>query len=322
MKDLVILLKSYIGDIDRAKRLIDSYKKYNADRIPMYILCPQSDKESFEAFADEDINIIAEESIQEEIFSRDTRWTAGYLNQEIYKLSFWKLGICENYLCVDSDALFIRPFYKRDFMYDEHTPYTCLMEDKELQADLYYSREYWSGRMESIEKIEDRLDFHPNKLMTCHGMQVFSSAVLKDMEERYLEPNGYRYKDLIEIAPYEFSWYNLWLQKTGAIPLHICEPFFKTIHLKQHHINEVLRGMTIEDWARGYLGIIVNSNFGAGDGNYEDISVYTAENCGIPDSLIFRNYKFYKRLRNGLFKRKVRFVINSVMRKVKGNRNG
>ncbi len=34
----------------------------------------------------------------------------GYINQEIVKLAFWELGLTENYFCVDSDAVFVRPF--------------------------------------------------------------------------------------------------------------------------------------------------------------------------------------------------------------------
>ena len=37
--------------------------------------------------------------------------SAGYINQEIVKLCFWETGLADNYLCLDSDAEFVRDFH-------------------------------------------------------------------------------------------------------------------------------------------------------------------------------------------------------------------
>lgn len=320
MLTFAFFLKSYMGDLDRAKRLVTTFRDNNVDRIHLYIMCPKEDIAEFVAFQGDDITVLPEEGIATEIYTEDTQWTKGYLNQEIYKLAFWELGLCENYQCLDSDAIFLRPFYRADFMFDEHIPYTFIVEDKELQSDYYYCEGYWNGRRKQIKLIEDAYDYHPRKLMTCHGFQVFNRTVLQSLKEEFLDPKGFTYKNLIDISPYEFSWYNLWLQKNEVIPIHICEPNFKTIHLKQHHINEVLRGMTIEHWAKGYLGLIVNSNYGVGDGKYGDLSMYNVWNADIPNEIISNNYSFYKRLYYGgkikkltdyyaLVKNKVRRII-------------
>lgn len=317
MLTFAFFLKTYGGDCERAKRLIGTYRKYNADGIHMFLMCPREDLPRFEQFRGEDISLLAEEDIETEIFSEDTQWSTGYLNQEVFKLAFWELGLCENYQCLDSDAIFIRPFYRADFMFDEHIPYTSLVEDKELQSDFYYSDGYWCGRRERIRLIEDRLNYHPYKLMTCHGFQVFNRTVLSSLKEDFLIPEGLSYKSLISISPYEFSWYNLWLQKTQVIPIHICEPNFKTLHLKQHHINDALRGMTIDQWAKGYLGIIVNSNYGVGNGDYNDLGVYNAWNTDIPDEIISENYRFYRRIYYGSKIKKITDILRLVIGKAR-----
>jgi len=63
------------------------------------------------------------------------------------------------------------------------------------------------------------------------------------------------------VSPYEFSWYNFWLQKTRTIPIHAREPLAKVFHHEGHHMEYLLRGVTTEDIARGYLAVVVNSNY-------------------------------------------------------------
>lgn len=318
MYNFGFFLKTYGEDYDRAVRLIDSYEKYNVESLPLYIACPRNDIGQFKKFEGDNVKLIPEEEICQDIFTKDTNWSAGYLNQEIYKLAFWETGLCANYMCIDSDAVFIRSFYEKDFMYDEETPYTALEEDNDLRADRYYNRLYWNGRMKWIEKIEAAMDFHPYHLLTCHGFQILSGKVLKSLKDDFMTPRGYIYRDLIEIAPYEFTWYNLWLQKTKIIPIHQIGYLFKTFHLKQHHVFCVLQGMRIEDWAKGYIGIIVNSNYGVGKGDYSNLLVYNGDNTDIPDDIIEMNYKFYKRLRKERFQGlPYRFMLK-LKRKAKG----
>lgn len=308
MERFAFFLKTYRNDYDRVARLAVTFAKYNIESIPLYIACPKEDIQIFQGLNGIDAYIIPEEDICRDVFTKDSRWSAGYLNQEIYKLSFWEMGLCANYMCIDSDAIFIRPFYRKDFMYDDNTPYTSLEEDNDLRADTYYNKLYWNGRMEWIKKIEDELDYHPYHLLTCHGFQVFSGKVLESLKNDFMQPNNYTYKSLIEISPYEFSWYNLWLQKTKVIPIYPIGHLFKYFHLKQHHIAVVLQGMKMEDWAKGYVGIIVNSNYGVGNGDYYDLSVYDGDNAGIPDNIIEMNYNFYKRLRKGHMRRQINLL--------------
>lgn len=319
MEKFAFLLKTYDKDLDRAEKLLNSFVQYNDEGMKCYVVAP---RECIKQMAIRtNVCYIPEDTFGGLVSSKVNGIQPGYVNQEIIKLSFWEKGICENYCCLDSDAIFIRPFYMKDFMFDDNTPYTVLFEDHDLQADLYYNREFWNSRMEQIKKIEDELDYHPYHLKTCHGFQIFSSRVLKSLKSDFMEPRGYSYKNLIEISPYEFSWYNLWLQKMEIIPIHEIESLFKCIHLKQHHIQYVLNGMKVEDWLRGrYVGIVVNSNYGVGEGDYYDLSVYNGFNAGISDDIVEMNYRFYKRIRKGWINRKIRPLLSAIKRQYTRNR--
>lgn len=181
--------------------------------------------------------------------------TPGYINQMIVKLAFWELGLCKNYMCLDSDGWFIKEFYVKDFMYDSEIPYTVLYEDKDLKCNPYYYNSFWEGREKQIKIIQNKLNYKTNHLLTCHGFQIFNSAVLQSLKSEYMVPNKLTYLNLITVANYEFSWYNIWLQKTQIIPIHICEPFFKTYHMAYQQFEEVFSGVTEETLKNAYIGI-------------------------------------------------------------------
>lgn len=291
MYKFCFFLKTYAGDQVYLERLVGSFHKYNKQKIPMIMACPSSDINLFQKYQCDLIKLIPEESICTEVFIEDSIYTAGYLNQEIYKLAFWEINICENYMCLDSDALFLREFKIDEFMCDEDTPYTQLIEDKELEIDPFYSA-IWKPRRECIRKIEDAIEFHPKYLKTCHGFQIFSCKALKSLKEEFMIPRGYSYKDLIEISPYEFSWYNLWVQKSHCIPVVQIEPLFRCVHLSQQHILENLRGETLELISRAYIGVIVNSNF-AQNREYNNIKKYKFVDFGMGFKLMIKNFFFY-----------------------------
>jgi hypothetical protein len=46
-----------------------------------------------------------------------------------------------------------------------------------------------------------------------------------------------------------------------VIPIHQREPYFKVIHSAEQHLEIALKGITMEDILRAYIGVIINSNF-------------------------------------------------------------
>ena len=151
-----MLLKSFADDFDYAQRLILSFRKFNADDVHLYCVVPPADLSRFELFRGPDVTLLAESELGQYLVDKPVHgMRAGYINQEIIKLAFWELELTENYFCVDSDAEFIRPFYRSDFMVDEHTPYTVLVEDNELKVEPRYYREYWQQRELELRHIQE-----------------------------------------------------------------------------------------------------------------------------------------------------------------------
>ena len=262
MHNFGILLKSYDGDFDLAERLIESFNKYNPESLPMFIVVPEEDVQKFSRFASDTITLLSENLLGEHLVDHEVAGIRpGYINQEIVKLSFWELGLTENYFCVDSDAVFIRPLTVDDFMYDEHTPYTVLVEDNELKVEPKYYAEHWQGREIALRRIQQEVGLKDRRLLTCHGHQVFSSVVLRSLKEEFLASRKWNYADMLEVSPYEFTWYNMWIQKQQGAAIQRIEPLAKVIHSEYQFVIHSLSGIQESDISRGYLALVVNSNF-------------------------------------------------------------
>ena len=171
---------------------------------------------------------------------------------------------------MDSDAEFIRDFHVQDFMYDEHTPFSVLVEDKELEVEPTYYQQYWQSRAAEIQHIADVIGWTSPVIRTCHGHTVFSAKVLRSFVDDFLTPRNWDYKDALAESPYEFSWYNIWMQFAKPIGIHAREPWIKVFHHEGHHLEYLMRGVTTADIARGYLGIVINSSYS------RDLGVMTA----------------------------------------------
>ena len=267
MASIGLLCKSYAGDLQYAERMIASFRRYADAELRLYVVVPRADLPAFTPLGGERVEVMSEEPFVHRFTTEPVLGVRpGYINQEIVKLAFWELGLLDNYFCVDSDAQFIRPFFASDFMRDAQTPYTVLVEDKELHVEPRYFAQYWESRDAAMRRIQAELDLDDPVVRTCHGHQVFSSDVLRSFHDDFLGPRGWDYLDALRIAPYEFSWYNMWLQKARPIAIHQREPFVKVFHHEDQHLEYLMRGITIDDIARAYLAVVVNSNYSRGMG--------------------------------------------------------
>jgi hypothetical protein len=278
MHKIAILLKTHIRDIKWAERAVLSYMKHNIDKIPLYIVVPDSDLRAFEGFTGEAIELHSDESVTTNLAYHNSvsGFAPGYINQEVIKLAFWEKRYCENYLCMDSDGVFIRDFYVSDFMYDDDTPFTILVEDNELIVEPEYYNLHWRGRERAIRLIQKAIGLDDKRMLTCHNFAILSCKVLESLYRKYLLPKNLTYRDLISQSPYEFSWYNMWLQKDKTIKIEFREPIFKMFHHKNHHLEYLRKGITLQDISRGYIGVVLNSGYSREYGvvSYEDGDVY------------------------------------------------
>lgn len=262
MDRIALLLKSYRGDHPYAERLVESFHRHNVDHLTLYIVVPDEDLPLFTPLVGDTVQLLGESVLAQYLVSEPFGGLrVGYANQEIVKLAFWELGLAANYFCVDSDAIFIADFAAADFMAEQDVPFTVLVEDRELAVEPTYHDRYWLERQAALRRIQAEVGLDDPLVRTCHGHQVFSARVLRSFKDTFLAARGWEYKDALMVAPYEFTWYNMWLQRDHTIPLHVREPYAKVFHHEGHHLEYILRGITVEDIARGYLLLVVNSNY-------------------------------------------------------------
>lgn len=262
---LSLYCKSYRTDLKRVVRLADSIKRFNVEKIPFYLSVPRADISLFKTHLQgHSIDIIEDELIHAytpyagtnifEIFT-------GNVSQQLIKSEFWRLNLSKTYLCLDSDAIFIRPFGAADFIWRDDIPYTVMDECHEyLEACLQsgnrqvlsaYANE--SRKMRSLfERREKNYSFGPFPLVWHH-------AVWESLDYEYFRPRDMTLIDAIRMAPLESRWYGEALLKYQAIPLMPCQPFFKVYHYAWQFDKEQRSGISTDDLAMLYSGIIFQS---------------------------------------------------------------
>ena len=258
MNNIVLYCKSYDKDVNRVAILLKSILTYNVDNIPFYISVPSKDIPLFKnKLGTEGYEIIADEDINQE--------GKGWKGQQIIKAQFWKLNLTKNYLCLDSDSQFIKPFRISDFIYNKDIPYTICHEQKDLfewsQKSLPFNPQ--QSFQQDRQKVMDLFsrngryyDFGPSPV-------IWNSKVWEGLEKDYIIPNNLSFSEIIEFSPSEFSWYGEYLLYSKLFPIYPAQPLFKVFHYKNQYNESKNKGYTVRDLAHNYLGIILQSNWGA-----------------------------------------------------------
>jgi hypothetical protein len=259
MSILALYCKSYRRDIDRVEKLALSIQKFNEDKLPFYLSVPTEDIELFKQRNLPITDLIPDE----DIFVAEGR---GWVQQQIVKSNFWKLDLCENYLCLDSDSYFIKPFYQHDFIAYEDVPYTVMHEQKELfewaHVHLHFNpQEGFNQEKDQVMSLfnrqyKKRWDFGPSPT-------IWSKKVWKSLEDNYIIPNELSFEKLIEYCPSEFTWYGEALLAFRPFEILPVQPLFKVFHYPNQFIQAKQQKYTESIYTNNYYGIILQSNFNA-----------------------------------------------------------
>lgn len=262
---LVLFCKSYRTDLKRTVRLVESVARFNVEQLPFYIAVPRSDLALFrEHLAGFAVSLIDDESIVASNSRLDSAGIAalpGHISQQIVKSEFWRLGLCDSYLCLDSDAFFIRPFHASDFLWRDGIPYSVMDESREfLESSLSihkpqvvhdFLRE--SAAVQALFKRTGKAyAFGPFPL-------VWHKAVWESLDREYLQPRGMSLMDAIVLAPLESRWYGEALLCYQAIPLMPCQPFFKVYHYAWQLDRDRRANIGAAQLAQLYSGVIYQS---------------------------------------------------------------
>lgn len=265
MKDFALYCKSYSKDFLRLQKLLLSIEQYNVENIAFYISTPGADKGLLERvlgtqgyvwIADEDI-VAANAGASLERY----REMPGGLSQQIIKAEFWRLGLTENYLCIDSDSQFIRSFSHSDFMFDNEIPYTVLHQNKEL---------FQIADNRGLTKVRRDLSLEADRVKALFGRYGpnfygapspfnWSAKVWKSLDHEYLQPRGITIWDLITPELPESLIYCEALLKYRAIPVIAIEPLFRAYHYDWQYFLMKRLGETNSKLAKNYFGVIYQS---------------------------------------------------------------
>lgn len=112
MLDVCVMLKSYAGDIEYARRLVASFNMFNRDSLTLFLVVPEADRTLFVDLTSTTVVLLADEQLPVPYLPAEGNLNKhlGFVNAGITKLGFWELKVCRNYFAVDSDMVFIRPF--------------------------------------------------------------------------------------------------------------------------------------------------------------------------------------------------------------------
>lgn len=263
MELIVIYCKSYINDLERVKIQAESVEQYNVDNIPYYVSCPKSDYNAFKSTLPSFVNLITDEDIVNQTIVQS------WHTQQIVKSQFYKAVDTINYVCIDSDSYFIRPFRKSDFIAYDDTPYTVMHQQKNLFQ--------WTARYRKDLGFDPKLSFDDSRIKIGNifnrkiginydfgpSPTIWSSKVWKSLEENYLQPNNLTFNQLIEYEPSEFTWYGESLLAFKAIEIYPVEPLFMVFHYPLQYQQFLQQEYTEQDIASCYMGIIMTSNWNA-----------------------------------------------------------
>jgi hypothetical protein len=268
LKDLVLYCKSYRNDFLRLQRLLSSIEQYNDDQIPFYISTPVADKEMLEKIlgehgsytwiADEDIVAANPKAVFEQYQAMP-----GGLSQAIVKSEFWRLKISENYLCLDSDCVFIRPFSKADFLTADGIPFTVLHQNKEFfqLANNRGQAKVTANLRAEAQRVQALFDRQGPEFYCAPAPFIWSAKVWESLDREYLIPKGITLWDLVTPQYPETLIYGEVLLKYQAIPLLAIEPLFRVYHYDWQYFMMKRLGETEETLKSNYLGVLYQSNW-------------------------------------------------------------
>ncbi|MBY0233909.1 MAG: hypothetical protein K2W93_02930 [Burkholderiaceae bacterium] len=265
MMPLALYCKSYRTDLRRVVRLLQSIERFNTDQLPIYISVPEADLALFrEYLGGSTAQLIIDESILQtspRIDPVQLKRMPGGVAQQVIKSEFWRLGLADAYVCLDSDAVFIRPFNVHDFLAPDGYLYTVLDEAHDLlEAAMQHGRsrivEAFVRESVQVQKLFARpgrgYSFGPFPL-------VWHRKVWESLDSNYLQPRSMSFADAIAQAPIESRWYGEALLAYQAIPLHPCQALFKVYHYAWQLDQETRRGVTQKQLAQLYCGVIYQS---------------------------------------------------------------
>jgi hypothetical protein len=251
----------------RARRMAESVQRFNTDSIPLYICVPAPDLDLFkQCFGNISCQFITDEEILDKSFQVHGLLPKRFppeLLQQLIKLEFWRMDFCQNYVWIDSDSYFIKPFKVDDFFYDKTVPYTVRHNSKDL---FDFARRIKNNKIiddfnsmaKKFQKLFDRSG--PLYNFGCSPL-IWSCRVLESLHQDYLRPHHITIFDLLQEYNCEMQLYGEYLMFSNVIPIMPVDPIFKIYHYAEQFFEAQMMGESEYSLSRKYLGVVIQSNW-------------------------------------------------------------
>lgn len=267
---IAFYIKTFERDISRVEKLVDSIEKYNNDGIPLYISCPEKDKELLRKKLTTYNNwtYISDE----EIFQPKYGW-GGWEHQMLVKMEAHKIIPADNILILDSDSFFIKDFYIDDFIAYDNIPYTIIHENKqvaEYETFLKNGNYNETGYAKAVRAYRDIFGFKSNRIYDYGpNPHLWNVGVMKSFYENYLLYNDLHIEDFCLMVKDQYNihfretlTYGEYLMAAKSIPIIPSGPLFKVYHWKELYDFELKNNMVEQEKIKdNYLGVVLQSNW-------------------------------------------------------------
>jgi len=251
--NLILFTKSYRGDLARCVELSKSIQKHNKDNIPFYVSVPEEDIDLF----NEELPYFAEVLCDDMI----TENGQGWVGQQFVKSLVYKLNLCRFYVCIDSDAYFIKDFYKSDFLYSDEIPYMVMHERDDFYEFIdRFPNAAPAGCREGHEAEYRSIMSHFGRTGKIYHYGI--SPYIWDTKVWEWLDTEWGLNVLFSKHPNELKWYGEGALAFG-VPVMPTSPLFKEFHFAgQYQLYKQL-GWEEEHFKKQYMGIVLQSNWGA-----------------------------------------------------------
>jgi glycosyltransferase involved in cell wall biosynthesis len=286
----VLMCKTFAADLPRFEILVRSIARYNQSSLPFVVCAPHADLPAFRRILPADAILVAEEEFVE---PRCFEWLDGWRQQQVAKLSFYRLGISDRYLAIDSDCYFIRPFDETDLFgmpaemrvvaqTSEPEPrYGAFSANYDLELGVAprttYSHanvEFWPDPLRIPECfLRDRnyknsppelarslipfafsAIYHGYRLICLPPPMLFSAEILAAFEKMIIA-RDLSFVDLIHMSPWEAEWYGHFAMKYFGDRVRTVTPIFKHYTTDAQLAAARCAGVSDETLARNFLGV-------------------------------------------------------------------
>jgi len=265
--NIVLYSCTFSKDLNRAVRMAESVAKHNKNHIPFYISVPDDEIDLFKrALSGHSVTILNERDILRANPKLDIKKLyeiSGGLRQQIIKSEFWRLGLCENYLVLDSDCVFIKDFDETDFIAKDAIPYSVIHEGRDvlLATEIFgpaSTRQYF---VETRRLIKTALGREGVSYDYGGAPFLWSGKVWDSLDKNYLTPRGESLLDAIFFCGSELTWYGETLMAFRAIPIYPRDQLFRHYNYEHQLWLDQAIGYSEEVLSKDFLGVVYQSNW-------------------------------------------------------------